>query len=179
MTRRGALLLETILALAVFILAGTAILSLLRTAAAGLVSAREVEQAADLARSAMAKIEAGLATPLTLNGPVRSWLEEDAERGERHEGLSTRPEPAASWELDIQTTPSQFRGLTRVSITAMKHGGGSGQPAASYTLHQLVRLGGKGEDRAGDEDPLVEIARRGAAERPAPARQSPPQEPRR
>jgi hypothetical protein len=163
--RRGALLMETILALAIFVMAGTAVLSLMRGAAGGLIQAREMEKAADLARSAMAKMEAGLATPQTLNGPVRPWLVEDAEKGERHEGVD---EGASSgWELEIDTEKSQFTGLTSVTVKAVKRGeGGSGgaTPEVSYTLRQLVRLGGKGEDKAGDADPLVEIARKGAGD---------------
>jgi hypothetical protein len=159
--RRGALLLETVLALAIFVMAGTAVLSLMRGAAGGLIQAREMEKAADLARSAMAKMEAGLATPQTLNGPVRPWLVEDAEKGEKHES-SVDEGTATGWELEIDTEKSQFSGLTSVTVRAVRRP--EGGPEVSYTLRQLVRLGGKGEDKAGDADPLVEIARKGAGD---------------
>jgi hypothetical protein len=176
--RRGALLMETILALAIFVMAGTAVLSLMRGAAGGLIQAREMEKAADLARSAMAKMEAGLATPQTLNGPVRPWLVEDAEKGERHEGADEGA--STGWELEIDTEKSQFTGLTSVTVRAVKRdesGGGrasAGMPEVSYTLRQLVRLGGKGEDKAGDADPLVEIARKGAGDQKLGGSEKPP-----
>ena len=60
--RRGALLLEVVLALALFVTAGIAILSMVGQSVGSLKSAREKLHAADLARSAMAKIEAGRST---------------------------------------------------------------------------------------------------------------------
>jgi hypothetical protein len=108
-------------------------------------------------------MEAGLGTPQTLNGPVRPWLVEDAEKGERHEGAVDEGGSTA-WELEIDTEKSQFAGLTTVTVRAVKRSGSAGASEVSYTLRQLVRLGGKGEDKAGDADPLVEIARQGAGD---------------
>jgi type II secretory pathway pseudopilin PulG len=153
------LLLEVMLALAIFVMAGTAILALVGRSVAGMERARLAQRAADLARSAMAKIEAGLETPQTLNGPVRAWEPEGEIRG----GGVVDSLPADSgWELKIDTEPSQFAGLTRVTVRALKQSAGAER--ASYTLRQLVRLGGKGEDRAGGTDALAEEAKRGADE---------------
>jgi type II secretory pathway pseudopilin PulG len=154
MNRRGAMLLEMMLALAIFVMAGTAILTLVDGSVRSLERARLHAQAADLARTAMAKIEAGIATPRSLHGPARSWLEEAAERGEAPEDLSAPRQGPTGWELRIESDPSQFAGLTRVTITAAKLDA-SEAPLVSYTLRQLVRLGGREEDRAGEIDELL------------------------
>jgi hypothetical protein len=165
--RPGALLLETMLALAIFIMAAAAILTMVDQSLTGLGRSRLSEQAVDVARTAMAKIEAGIATPQSLHGPVRPWLEEAAQRGDGA-GSSVYDEGAGPtpWELQIGTEPSQFAGLTRVTVTAIRRDDRRGDAvAAMYTLRQLVRLGSKGEDQAGEEDPLIEAARRGLNER--------------
>ena len=158
-TRRGGLLLEVIFALAIFVVAGGAILNLVGQTMSGLERSRLQARAADLARSAMAKIEAGIETAQTLHGPVERQAE----------GSGTAPAPPSGWELEIDTEPSQFRGLTRVSVVALKRGTGKEvQVEAEYKLVQLVRLSGKGEDRAGEEDALAEKAREGLAKEKKP-----------
>lgn len=152
---RGAILLEAILALAVFVIAGSAILNLVRQTMTGLGQSRLTAQAADLARSAMAKIEAGIDTPQTLNGPLERQPGEESQ----HSG----------WELRIETEPSQFRGLTRVTVEAVKRGEGAAESLqADYKLIQLVRLSGKGEDKAGDQDSLAQKAQQRLSKPPTP-----------
>lgn len=161
-TRRGALLLELVLALAIFVVAGSAILMLVDRTLTGTMRLRQQERAADLARSAMARIEAGIDTPMTLNGPVPPWRDE--ETPDVGGGLASSAAPETGWELRIDTEPSQFRGLTRVTVTAQRRREGQEQPDASYTLHQLVRLSPQAEDRAGEEGDLSEAAKRGLEE---------------
>lgn len=184
-TRRGALLLEVILALAIFVMAGTAILAMVNRVMDGMARTKEVRHAADLAKSAMAQLEAGLGTAQSLNGPVKAWSPE--EQGASGPGVGSGAAGAAAddappvrgsgvlatmpadsgWELQIDTEPSQFRGLTRVTVKAFKHaaGGPVGEAAGpSYTLRQLVRLSGKGEDVAGSADSLADQAKKGATE---------------
>jgi Tfp pilus assembly protein PilV len=151
---RGVMLLEVVVSLAIFVVAGGAILGLVRQTMAGLEQSRNAAKAADLARSAMAKIEAGIETAQTLNGPVQKQADSVGGSGD-----------PSGWELQIDTDLSQFRGLTRVSIQAIKRVG-AGQIEAQYTLVQLVRLGGKGEDRAGEDDVLAEKARQGLSNQP-------------
>jgi hypothetical protein len=158
-----------LLALAVFVMAGGAILMLVDRAMRGLEHTRAAAQAADLARSTMARIEAGLGTPVTLNGPVRAWPESDD--GRREEDLTDgslgsggiAPEETG-WEVEIETDPSSFPGLTTVSVRAVRRSPGSATVAAEYTLRQLVRLGGKGDDTAGSKDALADEAQRGLRE---------------
>lgn len=152
--RRGALLVEVVLALAIFVMAGGAIVNLLSQSMLGVDRSREQARAADLARSAMAKIEAGIETPQTLSGPL-----ERSEEGATQAGRG--------WELEIDTDASQFRGLTRVTVTALKRSPSGAAVEASFKLVQLVRLGSKGEDSAGEEDSITERARRGMERAPS------------
>jgi len=167
---RGALLLEVMLALGIFVMAGGAILALVNRTLSGLERTRLVASAADLARSTMGRIEAGLGSPQTLDGPVKPWPESDSGRREEdltenlYSGGGIAP-PESGWEVEIQTDPSSFTGLTLVTVRAFKRAApGAERVAAEYTLRQLVRLAGKGEDRAGEEDSLAEEARRGLNE---------------
>jgi type II secretory pathway pseudopilin PulG len=170
---RGALLLEIMLAIAIFVMSGTAILTLVSQTVGSMERARLAEKAADLARSAMAKMEAGIGTPRTLNGPVRAWPGDDqgvetsggADKPVKGGGVLDAAGTDSLWELKIDTEPSQFTGLTKVTVTAVKHvAPDSDRVEASYTLRQLVRLSSKGEERAGTEDDLADQARRGAQE---------------
>lgn len=164
--RRAALLLEVLLALAIFVMMAILILSAVQTAAMGVVRSRDAARAADLARSTMARLEAGLGTARALNGPVRSWAEAGQREDEFAVGLGDEPQPhEAPWEVRIETSPSQFEGLTHVTVQAFRRASrNSDQFAATYTLHQLVRLSAGAEDEVGEEDALLEEARRGLRE---------------
>jgi len=123
--RRAALLLEVLLALALFVMTALAILSIVRDAVGRLESARERLEAADLARSAMAAIEAGLYRPAALNGPVPVeglFAEDDQDSGAVPasspigEAGADRP----SWTLEIDTQPSEFPGLSLVTVSVLR-----------------------------------------------------------
>ena len=68
----------------------------------------------------------------------------------------------SGWELEVLTEPSEFEGLSVVSITAMRVDLTTGDISISHTLHQLVRLRDDTEDIVGEIDPLMEAAERGA-----------------
>jgi hypothetical protein len=127
-----------VLALALFVSCGMAVLAMVDHAVDSVAMTRDAERAADIARSAMARIEAGLATPQTLNGPLAS--------GSGDEGGDARSASDGSWALEVQTESSQFDGLTKVTVRAYKQVGDS--ELASYTLHQLVRLTEKSDEPA-------------------------------
>lgn len=162
---RGALLLESVLALSIFAMAGLVIAGLVGDAADSLSRSRDALRAADLARSAMARLEAGISPMRDLSGPVPRWEEDETAReGDPSEfdgGFADAPPAPSQWEVEIATEPSEFEGLTRVTVRAFKRDA-SGAVAAAHTLHQLVRLGSAAEDRAGAEDALSGAARRGA-----------------
>ena len=170
--RQGALLLEAMLALAIFVMAGSAVLGLIGGSREALERMRLDERAADLARSAMAKLESGMESAQTLNGPVKPWSADPG--GEivfQVGGEETRQGPG--WELRVETEKTQFTGLTKVTITALKRRSLSGDAvAASYTLRQLVRLSGKGADEVGGDDDLAEAAKRGLNEPGSPSSMS-------
>jgi hypothetical protein len=138
---RGAVLLECMLALAIFVAAGLTIMAMMDRAASSVAETRDAEVAVDVARTAMAKIEAGIATPETLNGPVPAWRDE---RGATFD--DSLPE-GTGWALEISTAPSQFPELTAVTVRAVKQSKNAEEELASYTLHQLVRLAPKAERR--------------------------------
>jgi Tfp pilus assembly protein PilV len=134
--RRGAILLEVLLALALLIAAGLTILGLVSQASASVERARDRALAIDLARSAMAEIEAGIANPETMSGPVEDQASDDATSG--------APGPGA-WGLEVETEPSQFAGLSIVRVRAIRYASaGSDVEDTSATLRQLVKLGGLG-----------------------------------
>lgn len=135
---RGAMLLECLVSLAVFVGAGLTILGLVDRSLASMERARDQAVAVDLARSAMSSIECGLASAETLNGPVTP-SEDEAD-----ETFDERLPSGAGWYLEIETEASQFDGLTLYRVKASKTlpsgvAGGKGREIASYTLHQLVR----------------------------------------
>jgi hypothetical protein len=165
MRPRGAILLETMLALSIFIGAAVSIYTLVDGSLTSLQRAHMAEQAADLARSAMARIEAGLESPRSLHGPATSWKQQAIARGDIGPAAFDEDATPTPWELQIDTEPSQFEGLTVLSITASRTAP-DGHALASYTLRQLVRLGGKGEDKAGELDDLSAAAEGAASLRP-------------
>ena len=174
-TRRGGILLEVMLALALLVMGSMAILSAMSQSIHSLEATRLKQQAADLARSAMARIEAGIATPETLQGPVPAW-ESDPESGadELNDGALPGEFGLAAtvgwgedsgWELEIDTSPSPFAGLAVVRVRALRRASAdSDRIMGQYTLEQLVRLGTLETDEAGAEDELMEEARRGIAQ---------------
>lgn len=74
--RRGGILLEVVLSLALFSMASLAILSILSDGASRLARGRDMLVGEDLARTALSLIEAGIATPESLNGPIEAGLSE-------------------------------------------------------------------------------------------------------
>jgi type II secretory pathway pseudopilin PulG len=158
-SRRGALLLETMVALTLFVGAALAILTMLDRSAEARARVRDARQAMDLASSALARIEAGLDTPESLDGPVRAWSDHEGDPAVVH-GAGDGP-----WELDIRTEPSAFEGLVKVTAEAIKksvpRGGASDSDrvVASASLSQLVRLAAASAPKT-LEDELTERARR-------------------
>jgi hypothetical protein len=139
--KRGAMLLECVLALAIMVVAGLAILAMADGAARSAEVTRDAELAADLARSAMGRIESGIATPETLSGPIRDW--QDQGDGVFAEAVI---EDGPEWVVEIDTEESNFTGLTLVHVRAVKlASAGSDRELTSFSLHQLVRLSQDGE----------------------------------
>lgn len=137
--RSGSVLLEVVVAITVFIGASLAVMASVDRAVTALERTRGVQRAADLARTAMSQMEAGLATPVTLNGPLSVW-----QMGEPNAVPYSGGGGLGEWELEIQTEPSEFLGLTKVTVTALHHRAGGVSVDWSYTLRQLVSLSPSG-----------------------------------
>ncbi len=170
--RRGGILLEVMLALSLLVMGGIMILSAMSQSIASIEATRLNQQAADLSRSAMAKLEAGIASIEELEGPVPTWeTDPDSGADEMNDDLPVGDFGSfaefdygedSDWELEIETSESPFEGLTAVSIRAIRWASiDSDRILAQYTLHQLVRLDELAEDVAGEEDEMMEQARRG------------------
>lgn len=154
--RPGSILLECMIAVAIFVAAATTIYSVVVQSLNAAERTARIERAADLARGAISQIEAGIATPETLNGPVPEW------RDDRDGSFDESATPSA-WELQIETEPSEFEGLTMVKVRAvLMDPPGSDRVVASFQLSQLVQMSPQVGEQA-EEDPLNEAARRGAA----------------
>jgi hypothetical protein len=163
-TASGAVLLETVIAVAMLLMAAITILGAVNQGMVVMERSRLALRAADLARSAMAEIEAGIATPETLNGPVRAEAAPTATDGdEPPRELSDSLPPETGWELEIGVSPAPFTGLSKVTIQALKRRGEAIE--ASYTLHQLVRLTAEVDDRAGEAGDLSRESERGSRSR--------------
>ena len=171
-TRRGWLLLEMMIALAIFVGTAFVVLGSIRQGISAVQRTRERARAVDLARSTMAKLEAGLGTATNLSGPVPAWQASDASADadgaapfdeNAAAGFADAPAPPTLWEVEVSTLPGQFPGLTHVAVTVVKHDApGSNGVAISFTLHQLVRLATAPADSVGGVDALTTQAEEGA-----------------
>ncbi|MCA9288738.1 MAG: hypothetical protein KDA05_09155 [Phycisphaerales bacterium] len=159
--RRAWVLMEVILALSIFTMAALVVLSAMNQSFADVETARQRTHALDLARSALAQLEAGLKQPDELIGPVPAWSEADTAPDTELAFEDDLPEPTG-WELEIDTNASAFPGLTLVTVTALRRNGATGEPILATTLHQLIRLSSPIDDTVGEQDELATEAIRGA-----------------
>ncbi len=135
---RAAILLECVVALAILVSVSMVLVATTTRAVDSVQRARQTEQAADLARTTLARIELGLMPLERATGPVEAW---------RDEGDTTFDDDLAEetgWRLETTSEPSPFEGLTLVTVRAMyQPGGEGGEVRASYALTQAVRLRGR------------------------------------
>lgn len=170
-SRPAWVLFEMMVALTIFIFTALAVLGAISQGVTAAERTRDRTSAVDLARSTMSKLEAGLGTPQSLAGPVPAWeppLDPDAPFDETADfGFSEVAPLPSPWEVEIDTIPSQFPGLTHVIVTAVKRPSPeSDRVVASYALHQLVRLGPGVRDAVGELDDIAAGASRGAPAAP-------------
>ena len=135
--RRGALLLEVLLSIALFAGASAFALGAARSVFDALDRAKRQQQAVDIATSKMAELEAALINVRDLRsewmgeiGTYEPDLEFNASNDSRY------------WEIDVQTYPSEFAGLNLVELTVTEatdamNDDGSVVPM-SFTLRQLM-----------------------------------------
>ena len=155
---RGAVLLEMVIALAIFV-GGAAMLSQLQTNVnRSLERARLSNEAADLARKALAELEAGIIT-LSDVRTMRVRTELSIDRMERRAELDEQIESAA-WQLDVRTERSPYRGLTLVELAVVHVENPSDhaleesrEGEVRVTLRQLMRLREESDDAEGETPP--------------------------
>ncbi len=135
--RRGALLLEVLLSIALFAGASAFALGAVRSVFDALDRAKRQQEAVDIATSKMAELEAALITVRDLRsewmGQIGTY-EPDLEFDASNNSLR--------WEIDVQTYPSEFAGLNLVELTVTEvtdaMNGDSNFVPMSFTLRQLM-----------------------------------------
>ena len=134
MSRRGFMLLEILLAVSAAVLVAVAGYALLGRVSDRVARAERVIEAGDLASSALAMMEAGLATPENLHGSLHGRVISldgiDA-------GVLVR-DPV--YRLEVATTPSAFAGLVQVDVSVLPADERS--EAVLFRASQLMPSGG-------------------------------------
>lgn len=97
---RAGILLEVMLALAILVMSSIVLLGVAQQADAGLLRAQEEQRAMDLARSALALIEAGVQDAQALSGPVPEFSADAV--AERRDGADAGgPEPRGGADASL------------------------------------------------------------------------------
>ncbi len=142
----GSALLEVVVALAIFVGAGSAILSAAHRGERFLAQALAEEQAADLARSAISAVEIGVATPQS----VATLITEDGGAPRLTVDADSRSASPSSgdgrWRLTVDTQPGDEPGFVLLTVTAERTADNGRIVEVSHTIRQLVRAetgGGK------------------------------------
>lgn len=136
--RQGAMLLEVMLAIGLFVGSAAFCLGVTKSLFAALDRADRRRMAVDLARSKLAELEAGLITLQDL-------------RGEWSGGVGSHPDdveiaaaaPGSRWAFDAVTSRTEYRGLSLVELTVTEvppEGEAESDDTASFTLRQLMAL---------------------------------------
>ncbi len=128
--RRGAFLLEVIVALAVFVGTGLAILAAVRQSQGNLIHSLESSRATDLAASAAAEIATGIDSIDNLDGPVESAADNPLALA----ATANDPTATAAWTLEITVEPSEFQNLDILVVTATR----DAAFPISHTIRRLI-----------------------------------------
>jgi len=125
-SRRGDVLLEVMVALAVFVVGAALLLATATETLAALERAERRERATDLARSALARLEAGLVNIQDL----RAGRSEQEEGGAWGDDLLT---------LSVRTRRTEWPGLSLIEVR-VRDVGAPAEGAPLCTIRQLVEL---------------------------------------
>ncbi len=160
--RRGAILLETVIALALFIGAAAFTTMALSRTVDGLERAEREARALDLARSVIAQLQAGLLDLAEVRDGENAFdVIGSVEFGE-HQDIAEHW--ISGWTLEVDTVRSEFTGLSLVTVTVFDpevDDGGlaaagpmDGERRPSATLRQLIRVSDADEDGYESDDLL-------------------------
>ena len=146
--KRGSVFIEVLVAVAILVGSGTAIMAAADRGERLLRTSRDTAQAADLARSLLSAIEAGLVTPQNAPQAVRStssgaaWLALDADNN-----LPELASDVGHLRAEVDAEPTEHPGLARLTVRISRT---TAEEPPLFTLTQLVRLSALGEDTAGE-----------------------------
>ena len=150
--RDGAVLLELLIALAIFVGAASVILAATTQVGRGLALARDRQIALEIALSCVAELEAGLTAVERLHDSVvdvAAFSDDEIDVGVGEETIDVD----GRWRLEVDTQRSRFEGLSIVTLRVFNARDGS----EAAVLRQLVRLGSTGSGGEDFEsDPLTE-----------------------
>jgi hypothetical protein len=132
MRRRGGVLLEVLVSIALFIGAGAFALAAMRTTFDNIDRARRDQAAIDLARSKMAELEAGLVSLADLRGGPITDVGSVPVIDDRIGSID--------WVAEVRTRRTEYRDLTLVELTVREGGAVDDPRAARFTLRQLLKL---------------------------------------
>ena len=149
--RRGGLLIEMIVAIALFVGAGLVVSGSMRDGVRSSIRAMDRERAHDIASSAFALVAAGVATVDEIDGPVPAY--EDPDSNENFADLLPAP---TGWTIEASTERSSFGALTLLTITAARTGvdGAPDPTAVSATVKGLGHIARALEDAELQESEL-------------------------
>jgi hypothetical protein len=125
-------LLDLVLALAMFVVGGLAVLSQLDFGARRIIDAEERMGALGVARTAMGLLESGAMGDRELTGPATLWATPASE--------GVAPEPQAEWVCEVELEPSEWPALSLATVRVRRvpvGAEGDGAPVLA-TLRQLV-----------------------------------------
>jgi len=149
---RGAMLLEVMLAVGLFVGSAAFCLGVTRSLFQSLQRADQRHLAVDLARSKLAELEAGLITVQELRG---EWSGAVGSRSQ--DDLETMT-PGSVWEIDVTTSLSEYPGLSLIELTVREvdmDTGADRDDAVSFTLRRLIALREQ-DPEAYETDELIE-----------------------
>lgn len=143
----GFVLLDLVIALALFVIGGLAVLTQMESGARRVIDAEHRIGAASVARTALALLESGAMGDRELNGPATAWATPANEAGEI--------DPQAEWVCEVELEPSSWPELSLATVRVRRVPAGAeaeNWPVLS-TLRQLVPMDGfasaPGEEAAG------------------------------
>jgi hypothetical protein len=143
MIRRGAVLFELLVSIAIFLTASAFTLGAVRSVVGTLDRSRREAIAVDIACSKMAELEAGLITLSDLRLSEGRVVSVGSFEALAEDDMHDLNPFAREWEITAESSPTEFEGLTLIELTVAEvvdAYADDDDPAVSFTLRQLVAL---------------------------------------
>ncbi len=158
--RRGAVLLEVIISMAVFVAAAAFVLRATGSVFDALDRSRRDQAAVDLAVSTMAELEAGIINLRSLRSGQTMGL-----RGPTHE--EDRRNGDGPWRLEIETSRSEHPGLTLVELTVLEDFAPTDERRPTeYTIRRLLPVSDQPVEEYEEDELLDQQAGGDASDHP-------------